>query len=417
MKITKKIIILILISFTLNYVYGNDYLIYMDRVQKNHLKAYGAVYRLLENGYKVEWLLNYRGGAFLVSGDSAISSIINSFEVSFEQVDSGRISSIYSYINDTNADRVLIEKPSKIAVYTPDTANPWDDAVTLALEYADIPYDKIYDEEILSGKLPEYDWLHLHHEDFSGQYGKFYGAYSGADWYRERVILEEKRAEELGFKTVPNLKKAVALKIREYVEEGGFLFAMCAATETLDIALSALETDIVAPEIDNTPIDENYAEKLDYSYTFAFENFSLITNPYIYDFSDIDIEVKSITANIKTIKLFEFAAKFDRTSAILTQNHERIISDFLGQTTSFKKQFIKKDVIILGYVDEEVVKYIHGVRGKGTFTFLGGHDPEDYAHLVGQEATDLQYHPNSPGYRLILNNVLFPSVKKQKLKT
>ncbi|MGM0608853.1 MAG: asparagine synthetase B [Candidatus Muiribacteriota bacterium] len=414
----KKILFFIIVLiFYFNVFSVQAYLIHMDNLQNNHLKAYGVVYRLIDRGVRVHWLLNYRGGSFLLEGPSEIKKHIEDKGVSYEKVDSEKLSAIETYLSQQNSDKVLIDRITEIAVYTPDTTNPWDDAVTLALEYAEIPYDKIYDEDILEGVLPQYDWLHLHHEDFSGQFGKFYGAYGRADWYQEKQKVEETRAQKLGYSTVPELKGAVALKIREYVEEGGFLFAMCAATETLDIALSALETDIVAPEISGTPIDNDYEEKMDFSLTFAFEDFNLVTNPYIYEFSDIDIEVTNIYENIDSIKLFEFAAKFDRTAAILTQNHERVIKDFLGQTTSFRRKYVKDDVLVLGYIDDDVVKYIHGVRGEGTFTFLGGHDPEDYAHLVGQEPTDLSFHPNSAGYRLILNNVLFPSAEKKKLKT
>ncbi len=399
-------------------VYSLTWFIPMDDTQKDHLKAYGAVYKCVENGYTVNWLLNYRGGSFQIEGDQGVSVIFNKMGVSIKDISPKEAANIKSVMEESNTDKVLIEKATKIAVYTPDTANPWDDAVTLALEYADIPYDKIYDEEILAGALKKYDWLHLHHEDFTGQLGKFYAAYSNADWYLEKFKVEKNRAIKMGFKDIPSLKKAVALKIREYVQDGGFLFAMCAATDTLDIALSAINTDIVAPEIDGSPIDPDYKSKIDYSNCFAFKDFTVNINPYIYEFSDIDIEVKSTAIDtIRTFKLFEFSARFDRTATILTQDHRRIISDFLGQTTAFKKKTLKDDVLVLGYTDKDIVKYIHGIRGKGTFTFLGGHDPEDYAHLVGEAPTDLSLYKNSPGYRLILNNVLFPAVKKKKLKT
>jgi len=390
----------------------------MDDTQKDHLKAYGVVYKCVENGYQVNWLLNYRGGSFQIEGDQKVESLFSSKGVSVKAISPKEAASIQNVMEESNTDKVLIEKATKIAVYTPDTSNPWDDAVTLALEYAQIPYDKIYDEEILAGDLIKYDWLHLHHEDFTGQLGKFYAAYSNADWYLEKFDVEKKRALRLGYKDIPSLKKAVALKIREYVENGGFLFAMCAATDTLDIALSAVSTDIVPQEIDESPVDDDYKGKLDFRNCFAFKDFNIITNPYIYEFSDIDIEVKSTAAStVRTFKLFEFSARFDRTATILTQNHRRIISDFLGQTTAFKKNTLKEDVLVLGFIQEDIVKYIHGIRGKGTFTFLGGHDPEDYAHLVGEAPTDLSLYKNSPGYRLILNNVLFPAVKKKKLKT
>jgi len=412
----RNLIIIFLMIRTV--VFSMTWFVPMDDTQKDHLKAYGVVYKCVENGYQVNWLLNYRGGSFQIEGDQKVESLFSSKGVSVKAISPKEAASIQNVMEESNTDKVLIEKATKIAVYTPDTSNPWDDAVTLALEYAQIPYDKIYDEEILAGDLIKYDWLHLHHEDFTGQLGKFYAAYSNADWYLEKFDVEKKRALRLGYKDIPSLKKAVALKIREYVENGGFLFAMCAATDTLDIALSAVSTDIVPQEIDESPVDDDYKGKLDFRNCFAFKDFNIITNPYIYEFSDIDIEVKSTAAStVRTFKLFEFSARFDRTATILTQNHRRIISDFLGQTTAFKKNTLKEDVLVLGFIQEDIVKYIHGIRGKGTFTFLGGHDPEDYAHLVGEAPTDLSLYKNSPGYRLILNNVLFPAVKKKKLKT
>ena len=389
----------------------------MDNIQNDHLKAYGVVYRLVEKGYSINWLLNYRGGAFLIEGDNTVKDVISKAGVSFDELSREDLIRIENIIEESNCSKEYISRPSKIAVYTPDTSNPWDDAVTMALEYADIPYDKVYDDEILAGVLKDYDWLHLHHEDFTGQMGKFYASYGTADWYKEKYMTEKERAKLHGFSSVPELKKNIAVLIRDYVEKGGFLFAMCASTDTLDIALSTLKTDICSPEIDETPIDNDYRSKIDYSLCFAFENFNILTNPYIYEFSDIDIEVKNAFSSIKTFRLFEFAAKFDRTAAILTQNHTRIIKDFLGQTTAFNKITLKPDVLVLGFLNDAQVKYIHGIRGKGTFTFLGGHDPEDYAHLVGEKETKLEFHKNSPGYRLILNNILFPSVKKNKLKT
>ncbi|MFW5782346.1 MAG: asparagine synthetase B [Candidatus Muiribacteriaceae bacterium] len=413
----RSILVILFVIYINLFIYADEYLIYMDSLQKNHLKAYGAVYELVSEGYKVDWALNYRGGSFLVKGDSGVAETAGRYGVSFERLTLEKVSSIHSYIEESNSELASLSKAAKVAVYTPDTANPWDDAVTLALEYAGIPYEKIYDEEILTGDISRFDWIHLHHEDFSGQMGKFFGVYGSADWYKEKYKVEFERANRLGFRSVPELKKAVAFRLREYVEEGGFLFAMCAATDTIDIALSTPGVDIVAREIDGTPIDPDYRKKLDFKASFAFRDFELITNPYIYEFSDIDVNNDNPYQNIKTFKLFEFAAKYDRTASVLTQNHERIIRDFLGQTTAFKKKFLKKDVLVLGFIDDSTVKYIHGIRGKGTFTFLGGHDPEDYAHLVGEEPTDLKLYPNSPGYRLILNNVLFPSVKKKKLKT
>ncbi|MCK9223549.1 MAG: asparagine synthetase B [Candidatus Muirbacterium halophilum] len=412
-----KIKFIILMFSILIVINAKPYLIYMDNVQNDHLKAYGVVYTLVEKGFEISWLLNYRGGSFLIEGDNSVKDIIMKSKVSFDELSIEDVVKIESILEESNCSKESISVPSKIAVYTPDTSNPWDDAVTMALEYAEIPYDKVYDDEILAGKLADYDWLHLHHEDFTGQMGKFYASYGTADWYKEKYKIEKARAFKYGFKSVPELKKNIALIIRDYVEKGGFLFAMCASTDTLDIALATLNTDICAPEIDETPIDPDYKEKLDFKTCFAFENFEIITNPYIYEFSNIDIEVKNAYSSIKTFRLFEFAAKFDRTAAILTQNHTRIIKDFLGQTTAFNKKTVKSDVLVLGFLNDNQVKYIHGIRGKGTFTFLGGHDPEDYAHLVGEKETKLELHKNSPGYRLILNNILFPSVKKNKLKT
>jgi len=317
-------------------------------------------------------------------------------------------------------DEVLLEKPPRIAVYSPPNKQPWDDAVTLALSYAEVPYDVVYDQNVLSGKLNDYDWLHLHHEDFTGQYGKFYASFGLEPWYLEQKKFNEDLASALGFKTVWELKHAVAATIRDYVEGGGFLFAMCSATDTIDIALAWLTTDIVGTPFDNTPLDPDYRAKVEFENTFAFENFKLVTNPMQYEFSNIDTSdyarLRGALADYFT--LFSFAAKYDPVPAMLTQNHVNVINGFLGQTTGFHREFLKRSVIVLGAVDgPDEVKYIHGRKGRGTWTFLGGHDPEDYQHRVGDPPTDLDLYPTSPGYRLILNNVLFPAARKKPQKT
>lgn len=403
-------------------LFANRILMYMDLSQTNHLKAYGVTYWELEQGYNVEWLLNYRGGSFLAPYSSKLEEVCHLRGVSYDIVSESDVAGIHNTIQNNNMEVVLLEKAPRIAVYVPPTHDPWDDAVRLALEYAEIPYTTLWDPEVLLGKLENYDWLHLHHEDFTGQYGKFYGSYRNALWYQKDVALNEKTARELGFSNVPALKKAVAEKIKEYVGAGGFLFAMCSATDTYDIALAAHNVDIVESVYDGDPPDPNYQEKLDYNNTLAFTGFHLITNPMVYEHSDID--VKPARATIASggrdsyFSLFDFSAKYDPVPTMLVQDHVSLVKDFLGQTTAFKKEFIKKSVIIMGEVPGgAAAKYIHGNYGKGTWTFLGGHDPEDWAHLIGDPPTDLNLHPNSPGYRLILNNVLFPAAKKKELKT
>ncbi len=397
-------------------------LVPMDFSQSDHLKAYGIAYWSLEKGVNVEWLLNYRGGSFLIRQFPGLEQECRIRGVSFEPVGAAQVNQIYATIEEENMERVLLEKAPKIAVYTPPNKQPWDDAVTLVLTYADVPYDKIYDEEVLAGKLQEYDWLHLHHEDFTGQYGKFYAVYRNAPWYIEEVRTNEALARKLGFKSVSNLKKAVAWKIREYVENGGFLFAMCSATDALDIALAAQGVDIVDVPFDGTPPDPDYQKKLDFSKTMAFQNFKLYTDPNLYEYSDIDIP-PSFAPRVRDpesdfFQLFEFSAKYDPVPTMLTQNHVSVIKGFMGQTTMFNRQKLKPSIVVLGEVPgTDEVKYIHGNLGKGTFTFYGGHDPEDYTHAVGDPPTQLELHKNSPGYRLILNNILFPAAKKKKLKT
>ena len=395
-------------------------LVPMDMTQTNHLKAYGLAFATLQRGGTVHWLLNYRGGSFLTHDDPAVVGDARLRGVSFERVSDAEKQQIDATVRQENMDDVLLEKAPRIAVYVPPNFQPWDDAVTLALEYAEIPYDRVFDREVLAGKLSRYDWLHLHHEDFTGQFGKFYAAYRNAPWYLQQKAMLEELAGDLGFATVWQLKHAVAAKIRQYVEQGGFLFAMCSATDTIDIALAFLDVDIVPPELDGTPIDPHYRDKADFGRTFAFTGFHLVTNPLVYEYSDIDTSDYSRLRGPEGdyFTLFDFAAKYDPVPAMLTQCHVNVINGFMGQTTGFHRRFLKKDVVILAQVEgTDEIRYIHGKRGRGTFTFLGGHDPEDYQHAVGDPPTDLDLFRNSPGYRLILNNVLFPAARRKPLKT
>ena len=414
----KKIIVLLIIL--LPALIGAEILIPMDFTQSNHLKAYGVAFEALKEQYVVKWFLNYRGGSFLMPESESLAALCNIRGVRFELVSSAQVAAIMQEIQESNMEVVVLEKEPKIAVYIPPNALPWDDAVTLALDYAEIDYDRVWDDEVLAGKLSDYDWLHLHHEDFTGQYGKFYGAYRNTAWYQNDVRVNETMAAKHGYSKVWQLKHAVAEKIREFVMNGGFLFAMCAATDTLDIALAAHNVDIVDALIDGDGIDPHYQEKLDYSRCFAFDNFKLKTNPYEYEFSDIDASDYSRLRGPEAdyFQLFDFSAKYDPVPTMLTQCHTNIIPGFLGQTTSFFKDKVKKSVIILAEVPgQNEVKYIHGNFGKGTFTFYGGHDPEDYEHKIGDPPTILDLYKNSPGYRLILNNILFPAAEKKQLKT
>lgn len=397
-----------------------DILIPMDLTQTNHLKAYGVAFKSVKDTHQVKWLLNYRGGSFLLKDLQGIKNECNIRGVSFEIVSGSDIAIINDEINANNMEVITLEKEPKIAVYTPPNSLPWDDAVTLALSYAEIDYDKVWDEEVLNGNLSDYDWIHLHHEDFTGQYGKFYGSYRNAQWYKDEVSSNERMAQRLGFSKVWQMKHQVANKIRDFVVNGGFLFAMCGATDTIDIALSCYTVDICEAAFDGDGVDPNYKNKIDFSRSFAFENFDLITNPYIYEFSTIDASdyAQLRGADGDYFQLFDFSAKYDPVPTMLVQNHTNAVNGFLGQTTSFKKQYIKKSVIILGETpNAEEAKYIHGNLGKGTFTFYGGHDPEDYQHKIGDPETILDLYKSSPGYRLILNNVLFPAAEKKKLKT
>ena len=420
MKFTLTFLLLFIVMSS--SVLAQNILIPMDLSQTDHLKSYGIAYWTLQKSINVEWLLNYRGGSFLIEYFPQLENECLIRGVHYQKVAGSVVNQIYATIEEQNMERVLLEKAPKIAVYTPPTKQPWDDAVTLALAYAEIDYDKIYDSEVLFGKLPDYDWLHLHHEDFTGQFGKFYGSFRNAPWYINDVRVNEALAAELGFKTVPAAKGAVAREIKQYLLDGGFLFAMCSATDALDISLSAEGVDIVDVPFDGTPPDPAYRNKLDYQKSLAFENFSLYTDPNVYEFSDIDIP-PSFAPRLRGAEndyftLFEFSAKYDPVPTMLTQNHVGIIKGFMGQTTMFDRNRIKPSVIIMGEVEgSKEVKYIHGNAAKGTFTFYGGHDPEDYTHAVGDPPTQLELHKNSPGYRLILNNILFPAARKKKLKT
>ena len=403
---------------------GNKVLIPMDESQTDHLKAYGVAYWCLKYGTNVEWLLNYRGGSFLTDDLPQITEVCRLKGVSYEEISGADEAGIKKTIEENNMESVVLEKAPKIAIYAPPDRKylPWDDAVSLALKYADIPFDIIWDPDVLAGKLRDYDWLHLHHEDFTGQYGRFYAAYRNTNWYKQDKVFNEKTARDLGFAKVSKLKLAVVNAIADYVKNGGFLFAMCSATDTYDIALAADKTDIVPEESDGDAVDPNCNKMLDFSRTFAFENFEVVTNPLIYEHSNIDTspirQAWGLNQQNDSFKLFDFSAKWDPIPTMLTQDHEQIINGFWGQTTGFNKQYIKKHIIIMGETPgTNEAKYIHGDIGKGTFTFLGGHDPEDYQHMVGDPPTDLSLHKHSPGYRLILNNVLFPAAKKKEMKT
>ncbi len=397
-------------------------LIPMDRTQTDHLKAYGVVFWSLQRGLPAEWLLNYRGGAFLLDYSDVIRAESQVRGVLSERIADGDAAEIYSTIERENMEVIRLDKAPRIAVYTPPNRQPWDDAVTLALTYAEIEYTTLWDREVLAGELGNYDWLHLHHEDFTGQYGRFYISYQAAPWFLQQKADLERTARELGFAKVSELKKAVARAIREYVANGGFLFAMCSATDTIDIALAAEGIDIVPAICDGDGVTPDYNNRLDFSKTMAFENFRLEENPWVYEFSDIDTYADR-AANPRGpeadfFTLFDFSAKLSPVEAMLTQNHVDHVRGFLGQTVGFHRRFLKPSVIVLGESEgEDEVKYIHGKVGTGTFTFLGGHDPEDYQHLVGDPPTDLNFHRNSPGYRLILNNVLFPAARKKEHKT
>ncbi len=416
--------ILYLLIFTASLsLHASRILIPMDETQKNHLKSYGLAFWVLQQeGREVNWLLNYKGGSFMIPHTPQTESECKIRGLSYEVITESEANAIEATISnpEVNMNMVKLLTAPKVAVYSPKTKQPWDDAVTMVLSYAEIPYTVIFDDEVLNNKLPEYDWLHLHHEDFSGQYGKFWSSYANAPWYQNEVREAEEMAAKYGFASNRELKLAVAKKIRDFCLGGGFLFAMCSATDTYDIALAAESTDICGPMFDGTPADPDCQNRLKFDNCFAFKDFMLEQNPYIYEHSDIDVDPRrrGVTEENDLFTLFDYSAKWDVIPSILCQNHTRTIKSFMGQTTAFHKEKIKSDVLVMGEnAALGEAKYIHGEAGKGTWTFFGGHDPEDYQHLVGEPPTDLNLHPNSAGYRLILNNILFPSAKKNKMKT
>lgn len=419
---SKIYIYIIFIVFASTNLKANTIFISMDNTQANHLKAYGIAYWIIEQGVEVDWLLNYKGGSFMVNYFQKIENELIIRGVSYTIISDAEQYQILADIANpsSNTDVMKLEKAPKIAVYSPKSALPWDDAVTLVLTYAEIPYEVIFDDEVMYDELPKFDWLHLHHEDFTGQFGKFEGSYANFPWYRRQKMEFMESAKKHGFSKVSELKLAVVKKIETYVAGGGFLFAMCSATDTYDIALAAEGVDIVGSVYDGDPPDPDAQKRLDYSKTFAFKDFKLRMNPIEYEYSDIDNQPASrgLTQNNDYFTLFEFSAKWDPIPTMLTQNHEQILKGFMGQTTGYKKKLVKSDVVIMGETNGfDEAKYLHGIFGKGFWTFYGGHDPEDYQHRVGEEPTDLNLHPNSAGYRLILNNILFPAAKKKKQKT
>ncbi|MET3978909.1 hypothetical protein ABIB62_001478 [Mucilaginibacter sp. UYP25] len=396
-------------------------LIPMDEEQKDHLKSYGIAFWTLKNGETVDWLLNYRGGSFMMKYDKRLEDECKIRGVSYQVLADASANQILNEVSDpsVNMDIVKLEKAPKMAVYSPKNKLPWDDAVTLVLKYAEIPYDVIYDEEVIRGDLPKYDWLHMHHEDFTGQFSKFYGAYRYAQWYMDDVKGQQAMAAKLGFKKVSQMKLAVVEHVRDFCAGGGFLFAMCSGTDTFDIALAASKTDIVESMFDGDPTDPEAQSKLDFTQTFAFQNFTLDQNPTSHQFANIDVTpVRQVERNRDFFTLFDFSAKWDVVPSMLTQDHDKVIKGFMGLTTAYNKSKLKPGVTIMGEMKTaNEARYIHGEYGKGQWTFYGGHDPEDYQHAVGDPPTDLKLHPNSAGYRLILNNVLFPAAKKKKQKT
>lgn len=420
----KKYFFLILFFSVCVKTFAAYVLIPMDDSQKNHLKAYGLAYWALKGDLEIHWLVNYRGGSFMIPNAKTVSNECVIRGISYETISDAQGSSILADIAnpEVNQDAVKLEKAPRIAVYSPKGKQPWDDAVTLVLKYAEIPYDVLYDEEIYLDKLKDYDWLHLHHEDFTGQYGKFYGMFQQAAWYQAEVRENEETAKKLGFSKVSLMKLNSAKKIKDFVFNGGFLFAMCSATDSYDIALDAEGIDICETMFDHDPADKNANSKIDYSKGFAFENYKLSMNPYEYEYSTIDTYSSRSqygpTEKTDVFTLFDFSAKWDPVPTMLCQNHVTTIKGFWGQTAGFSKQYIKKNVLIMGETKAyNEARYIHGDFGKGTWTFYSGHDPEDYQHRVEEPPTDLSLHPNSPGYRLILNNILFPAAKKKKQKT
>ena len=418
----RAIFTFLLITFMISGAYASKILIPMDDTQTNHLKAYGIAYWVLSQDNSVDWLLNYRGGSFMTEYYQHIENELIIRGVSYSVISSAQANEIVSEISSpsSNTDVMKLEKTPKIAVYSPKSKQPWDDAVTLVLTYAEIPYDVVFDDEVMYNELPKYDWLHLHHEDFTGQFGKFERSYRNFPWYIQQKREYHEIAQRHGFNKVSQLKLAVVKRIREFVLGGGFMFAMCSATDTYDIALAAEGVDIAAAVYDGDPPEPDAQRRLNFENTFAFRDFTLVMDPYEYEYSSIDNvpEQRGLTQENDYFTLFEFSAKWDPIPTMLTQNHTKIIKGFMGQTTAFKKHLVKPDVVVMGETKSAAeARYIHGIIGKGFWTFYGGHDPEDYQHIVGEEPTDLNLHPNSPGYRLILNNVLFPAAKKKKQKT
>jgi hypothetical protein len=412
----------VLLALVLFPAFATKLLIPMDGSQRDHLKAYGVAFWTLSQEVTIDWLLNYRGGSFLIEHYKTIEQECAIRGVTFQVIADGQAAAILAEIADpeVNMEVVKLEKAPKIAVYAPESFQPWDDAVALVMTYAEIPYERIYDQQIIAGVLPQYDWLHLHHEDFTGQYGKFYRAYNSAPWYQAQVRESEAMAASLGFAKVSQMKLAVASKIRDYVAGGGYLFTMCSGTDSYDIALAAEGVDICTPEFDHDPIDPAAQQHIDFGRTFAFRDFRLVTDPNVYEFSNID--ATDLHANIGQMRdfftLFDFSAKWDIVPTMLCQSHEQVVRGFMGQTTAFRKSVVKPGVTVMGENKAQgSVKYIHGEFGLGQWTFYGGHDPEDYQHMVGDPPTDLSLHPNSAGYRLILNNILFPAARKRKQKT
>jgi hypothetical protein len=416
-----KLTLLLLFAFS-SEAQAMQILIPMDESQKNHLKSYGIAFWLLKQKQEVQWLLNYNGGSFMFQYSQEAERECKVRGVSYETISDAAANAIITQIQDpaANLNAVKLLNAPKIAVYSPKTKQPWDDAVTLVLSYAEIPYDVIFDDEVLSGKILEYDWLHLHHEDFTGQYGKFYSSYASAPWYQAEVAESESMAAKHGFGSNRELKLAVVKKIRDFMLGGGFLFAMCSATDSYDIAMAAESTDICESMFDGTPADQNAQSKLNFDNCIAFKDFALNMDPYFYEFSNIDVDprTRAVSEENDLFTLFDYSAKWDLIPSILCQNHTKTIKGFMGQTTAYRSHLVRSDVLVMGenaLLNE--ARYLHGEFGKGTWTFFGGHDPEDYQHFVGEAPTDLNLHPNSPGYRLILNNILFPSAQKSKQKT
>lgn len=418
----KKTAVLLLLLISGIFAKAADHLLIpMDYKQSDHLKAYGIAYWVLEHNVEVDWLLNYRGGSFSFLWHPNFEDELRIRGISYEKISAGEKGSILAKVTseDVNMDAVKLDKAPKVAVYSPKNKQPWDDAVTLVLTYAEIPYDVVYDGEVLEDSLSKYDWLHLHHEDFTGQYGKFYASFRNQEWYQDQVSSSEAIAQKYGYSKVSKLKLAVVQKIQKFCEGGGFVFAMCSATDSYDIALAAENTDICEYMFDGDPASPTCQQDLDFVQCLAFEDFQLVRDPMQYEFSNIDANVgRRVPKELDYFTLFDFSAKWDPVPTMLCQNHTSTVKGFMGQTTAFKRQFLKKEVLVMGELKAfDEVRYIHGNLGEGMWTFYGGHDPEDYQHMVGEEPTELSLYPNSPGYRLILNNILFPAAKKKKQKT